>query len=70
MSAALSITTPRSNARGSPRKGAAVKKKVAHLLQGRLFWHLRQGWLDLIGGFLAGSIVAGSCVFLSLTLTN
>jgi hypothetical protein len=47
-----------------------VKKKVAHLLQGRLFWHLRHAWADLIGGFLAGSIVAGSCVFLSLTLTN
>ena len=47
-----------------------MKKKVAHLLQGRLFWHLRHEWFDLIGGFLAGCIVAGSGVFLSLTLTN
>jgi hypothetical protein len=44
-----------------------VKKKVAHLLQGRLFWHLRHEWRNLMGGFLAGSVVAGSCVFLSLT---
>jgi hypothetical protein len=47
-----------------------MKTKVAHLLQGRLFWHLRHEWFDLIGGFVAGSIVAGSCVLLSLTLTN
>jgi len=51
----------------SPRgKGAAMKKQVAHLLQGRLVWHLRHEWFDLFGGFLAGTVVAGSCVVLLL----
>jgi hypothetical protein len=48
----------------------AVQKKVAHLLQARLVWHLRHEWLDLVGGFLAGSIVAGTCVAVSLMLTD
>jgi hypothetical protein len=47
-----------------------VKKKVAHLLQGRLFWHLRHEWFDLTGGFLAGCVVAGSGVYLSLMLRS
>jgi hypothetical protein len=47
-----------------------MNKKVAHLLHGRLFWHLRHDWYDLIGGFLLGSVVVGSCVLLSLMLTN
>jgi hypothetical protein len=43
-----------------------MKKQVAHLLQGRLVWHLRHEWFDLFGGFLAGTVVAGSCVVLLL----
>jgi hypothetical protein len=71
MSSAWRITTSEDTCEIVPEgKGAAVKQKVVHLLDGRLVWHLRHEWLELVGGFLAGAIVAGSCVALSLMLTD